>query len=152
LRLVGKQYYAILALLVLGMLSGNCLAQKTVVVVVASNAEIEELSKQQVADYFLGEKTEPSSITTPLDRNNFALKGRFYRQIAGMSLNRLRAFWAKKVFTSRGRPPKILGLNQIGEVHAFDASLITYMYEEELTDAFKVVYTLPEEQPMTETW
>jgi hypothetical protein len=150
-RLITKQYTAILALLIFSMLSAGCLAQNNIVVVVARGAADGPLSKKQISDFFLGENSGELSRKTPLDRNDFALKGRFYRQITGMSLNRLRAFWAKKVFTSRGRPPKVLDLRMIGNGAVFGEEHITYMYEEELTDAFQVVYTLEAEEELKES-
>ena len=132
--------------MMLGMLSATCLADKSIVVVVSSDAPLQPLSKQQVADYFLGENVSAALINTPFDRGDFAMKGSFYRQVTGMSLSRLRAFWAKKVFTSRGRPPRVIEVDMIDDTGVFGDRFITYMYEEELTDAFKVVYKLEAER------
>ena len=134
---------SILALvLIISLFSDACLADQSIVVVVSSSVPVEQFSKQEVSNFFLGESSGSSLIDTAFDRNDYVLKERFYRQLAGMSLNRLRAFWAKKVFTSRGRPPKTIEPDMIETRDAFGDSFITYMYEDELTDTFKVVYTL----------
>jgi len=134
-------------LLILSLFSSACMADQKIVVVVSSQTPVELLSKEQVADYFLGESSTSDVITTPFDRDDFVLKGRFYRQVAGMSLSRLRAFWSKKVFTRRGRPPRIIEPDMIDDTSVFGDSFITYVYEDELTDTLKVVYTLEDEKP-----
>lgn len=142
MKLISRHSSLLVLMLVLGMLPGTCLADKVIVVVVSTNAPVQQLSKQEVSNFFLGESLDSSAIDTAFDRNDFVLKGRFYRQVAGMSLNRLRAFWAKKVFTSRGRPPRTIEPGMINDSGVFGHSFITYMYEDELSDVFKVVYTL----------
>ncbi len=142
MKLVSRRSISLFLMLVLGMLSGTCPADSRIVVVVSSKAPVQQLSKQQVSDYFLGENLKSSPLSTPFDRNNLVLKESFYHQVAGMSLNRLRAFWAKKVFTSRGRPPRTINPDMIDDTGVFGHDFITYMYEDELTDLFKVVYTL----------
>jgi len=137
----------IVLMLLLSLLSGTCLAEQKIHVVVSSKASFDSLSQAQVSDYFLGEQSESDEIKTAFDRNDFVLKGRFYRQVAGMSLSRLRAFWSKKVFTRTGRPPRIIEPDMIDDTSVFGDSFITYVYEDELTDALKVVYTLEDEEP-----
>ena len=63
-----------------------------------------------------------------------------------MSLSRLRAYWSKKVFTRTGRPPRVIEPDMIDDTSVFGDSFITYIYEDELTDALKVVYTLESEE------
>ena len=145
MKQVNEYFHLIILMLVLSLLSGNCLAERKVHVVVSNNALVNVLSKEQVSEYFLGEHSESSVINTPFDRNDFVLKGRFYRQVVGMSLSRLRAFWSKKVFTRTGRPPRVIEPDMIDDTGVFGDSFITYVYEDELSDTLKVVYTLEDE-------
>ena len=140
----------IVLILVLSLLSSTCLAEGKIHVVVSSKASVTALSKAQISDYFLGEQSESDEIKTAFDRNDFVLKGRFYRQVVGMSLSRLRAYWSKKVFTRTGRPPRVIEPDMIDDTSVFGDSFITYVYEDELTDALKVVYTLEDEEPQSQ--
>lgn len=144
MRLGPKYFFTILLLVFLGLQPVACLADR-IVVVVSRDATVDSLNAKQVADHFLGNTPESSPINTPFDRDDFVLKGHFYRQVAGMSLNRLRAYWAKKVFTGRGRPPRVISPDMIDDGSVFGDSFITYMYEGEVTDALKVVYALEAE-------
>ncbi|MBT8439514.1 MAG: hypothetical protein KJO91_07280 [Gammaproteobacteria bacterium] len=145
MRFIPGHSFILALVLIISLFSDACLADRSIVVVVSSSVPVEQFTKQEVSSFFLGESSGSSLIDTAFDRNDYVLKGRFYRQVAGMSLNRLRAFWAKKVFTSRGRPPKAIEPDMIENRDAFGDSFITYMYEDELTDTFKVVYTLEAE-------
>ncbi|NNJ92716.1 MAG: hypothetical protein HKP55_13655 [Gammaproteobacteria bacterium] len=145
MRFIPGHSFILALVLIISLFSDACLADRSIVVVVSSSVPVEQFTKQEVSSFFLGESSGSSLVDTAFDRNDYVLKGRFYRQVAGMSLNRLRAFWAKKVFTSRGRPPKAIEPDMIENRDAFGDSFITYMYEDELTDTFKVVYTLEAE-------
>ena len=97
----------IIYLLVAGflLLQSGFLAAESISVVVHPDLESEQLSKAEVKSIFLSEGNAEFKNIIVFDRTDFGLKGDFYRHIAGMSMNRLRAYWAKKVFTGRGRPP-----------------------------------------------
>ena len=88
-----------------------CLAQAVdasggIWVVGAGNARIGPLSRQQVAELFLN-PTQNTVGLKPLDRQDPALRERFYRGVSGMSPASVRASWAKRVITGRGRPAEI---------------------------------------------
>lgn len=123
-------------------------AEQQLVVVASKDAAVQQLSRQQVMDIFLGEEHEGIELE-PLDRNEFAIKRQFYRDLTGMSLNRLRAYWAKKVFTSRGRPPRVISLRRLQQ-QGLGEQAITYMYANNVMDDVKIVYQL-ETGHLTET-
>jgi len=137
----------IVLMLVLSLVSGTSMAEQKIHVVVSSKAAVDSLSKTQIQEYFLDENSASDQITTAFDRNDPAMKERFYLEIAGMSLSRLRAFWSKRVFTRTGRPPRVIEPDMIDDTGVFGDSFITYVYEDELSDALKVVYTLGDEKP-----
>ena len=118
-------------------------ADEDIVVAVGKHISLEKLSRQQVADIFLDNLSSPELPLKPFDREEFALKGRFYREVTEMSLNRLRAYWSKRVFTGRGRPPKIMTINELLENKDSNREVITYLYRKSLPENMKVVFELP---------
>lgn len=145
--LINKRFAGLILILLLGIMPATCLADKRIFVVVSSESPVESLSKEQIAAYFLEDNSESNLINTPFDRSDFVLKGRFYRQVAGISLHRLRAYWSKKVFIGEGRPPRVIHPEMIDDTSVFGDRFITYIYEDELTELLKVVYTLEDEPP-----
>lgn len=118
-------------------------ADDDIVVAVARNITVDKLSRQQVADIFLDTHAFNELQLTPFDREEFALKGRFYREVTEMSLNRLRAYWSKRVFTGRGRPPKVMKVNDLANNQGLNNEVITYLYRRSLPDNMKIVFELP---------
>jgi ABC-type phosphate transport system substrate-binding protein len=91
----------------LGLCSAPAVAE--VVAVVSSNSSVTTLSKNQVADIFLGRASrfangEPA---VPLDQaEGTAVRDEFYAKVAGKAAAQVKAHWAKIIFTGRGRPPE----------------------------------------------
>ncbi|MEJ0098953.1 MAG: phosphate ABC transporter substrate-binding protein [Pseudomonadota bacterium] len=82
-----------------------------VVVVVAANSPIKQLSDNEIADVFLGKLTRLPDGTSvvPLDQaEGSATRAGFYLKFTGKSPAQLKAFWSKAIFTGRGRPPRAL--------------------------------------------
>ena len=80
-----------------------------IVVVVAHNSPIKQLSDHEIADVFLGKLARlPGGITAvPLDLlEGSPARAEFYLQFTGKSPAQMRAFWSKVIFTGRGRPPR----------------------------------------------
>ncbi|MCP5208524.1 MAG: hypothetical protein H7A01_15060 [Hahellaceae bacterium] len=113
-------------------------------VVVSNKSEINNLSSQEVANIFLGRTNRypngAKSIPVELRGNN--LRSSFYQSISGKTPTQLSAYWTTLVFTGKGRPPEgyrdlkdlILSMEQKPES-------ITYLDEEQVTDAMKIVYS-----------
>lgn len=124
----------------------QCAAAQTIAVVVHPDVEIEQLNKDEVKSIFLSEGNSSFKNIIVFDRTDFALKGDFYRHVAGMSMNRLRAYWAKKVFTGRGRPPKTVALPDHMALMERTSNLMTYVLANEVPEGFKVVYQFEVEE------
>jgi ABC-type phosphate transport system substrate-binding protein len=80
-----------------------------VVAVVSSKSPIIALSKNQVADIFLGKVSRfPDGIlATPIDQVEGSIdRDEFYAKIADRSPAQITAYWSKIIFTGRGQPPK----------------------------------------------
>jgi len=80
-----------------------------VVVVVAANTSISEISKRQLSKIFLGKSRRfpDGSRALPLNQREDSLeRDSFYRLVSSKSPAQIRAHWAKLIFTGRGQPPK----------------------------------------------
>lgn len=79
-----------------------------VVTVVSAKSPITALSRNQVADIFLGKITHyPNGVqAVPIDQEEgSAERDNFYDKIAGRSAAQIKGYWSKIIFTGRGRPP-----------------------------------------------
>ena len=79
------------------------------VVVIANKAAPDSLTKEQVADIFLGRSTALPNGTaaTPLDQPEAsALRDEFYTKATGKSAAQAKSHWAKMAFSGKGIPPK----------------------------------------------
>ncbi|MET0279785.1 MAG: phosphate ABC transporter substrate-binding protein [Steroidobacteraceae bacterium] len=97
------------------LLAALCLAappsRPEVVVVVAHNSPIRDLSDREIADVFLGKLSRLPGVgaVVPLDQmEGGAARNEFYMKLTGKSPAQVRSFWSKVIFTGRGRPPRIL--------------------------------------------
>ncbi len=80
-----------------------------VVAVVSSKSPVTALSKNQVADIFLGRASRfpDGGPAVPIDQAEGSVaRDEFYEKIAGKSAPQVKAHWAKIIFTGRGRPPE----------------------------------------------
>ena len=85
-----------------------------VVAVVSAKSTVTVLSKNQVADIFLGKTTRfpNGSPAVPIDQaETSAVREAFYEQFTGKSAAQMRAHWSKIIFTGRGKPPKAVANN-----------------------------------------
>jgi hypothetical protein len=91
-------------------LSLSCAAAMAdVVAVVSAKSPLTELSRNQIANLFLGNASmlvngEP---VIPIDMAvGTPLRDEFYASYAAKSPAQIRAHWSKLIFTGRGQPPK----------------------------------------------
>jgi len=83
--------------------------QADVVAVVSSKSPISTLSKNQVADIFLGKAARfpDGSQAVPIDQAEASvIREEFYTKFTGKSPTQMKAHWSKIIFTGRGKPPK----------------------------------------------
>ena len=85
-------------------------ASADVVVVVPTKSPVTTtLSKNQVADIFLGKASRfpDGSQAVPIDQaEGSAARDEFYLKFAGKSAAQLKMHWSKIIFTGRGQPPR----------------------------------------------
>ena len=80
-----------------------------VVAVVSAKKHACRLSREQIADLFLGKRARfpDGAIAVPIDQPDGSPQRReFYAKFAGRSESQIRAYWAGMLFTGRGHPPR----------------------------------------------
>ena len=85
-----------------------------IVVVVAVNSPLQQLSMREASDIYLGRlKAAAGEKLLVLDHPmESALRERFFKQVNGMDLRRLNAYWARLQFSGETLPPVSLDDNQ----------------------------------------
>ncbi len=112
-------------------------AQADVVVVVSAKSSASKLTKEQVADIFLGRSTS----MVPLDQAaGSPVRDEFYSKVAGQTAAQVKTLWAKLSFSGKGTPPKALGSDE--EVKAqlsANPNAIAYMDKSKVDASVKTV-------------
>jgi len=86
-------------------------AQAGVAVIGHSGNAAGNLTKHQVKDFYLGKVTAfndgtPVAVIDLPDGN--AVRDEFYSKVVGKKKAQVQAYWAKRIFTGKGTPPKSL--------------------------------------------
>ncbi len=99
------------------LLAGCCLlcamsfAQAGIAVIGHPGGSISGLTQHQVKDLYLGKVTAFSDGTRvnviDLPDGN-AVRDNFYSKVVGKNKAQVKAYWAKRIFTGKGTPPKAL--------------------------------------------
>jgi ABC-type phosphate transport system substrate-binding protein len=93
---------AIVALIFAVLAAANIRAEDIVVIV---NPAAKPISKEQIADLYLGR----SGGLTPVDQPvGSAIYVEFYKKATGRDSAQIKALWSRILFTGRGLPPKEL--------------------------------------------
>lgn len=96
-----------IAKVLLATIACTSLAYADVVVVVSSKSSVAALSKEQVADLYLGKSQELGGGSAALfDLPDGSVKDAFYDKATGRSLSQIKATWSKLLFNGKGLPPK----------------------------------------------
>jgi ABC-type phosphate transport system substrate-binding protein len=127
----------------LGLCSGPSIAD--VVAVVSSSSTVTTLSKNQVADIFLGRASrfangEPA---LPIDQaEGSAERDEFYAKVAGKAAPQVKAYWAKIIFTGRGHPPgEAPNSVEVKKLVVKNPNAIGYIEKSMVDGSVKVVYS-----------
>lgn len=134
-----------LGLIVTGLVLslGAGAVQDDVVAVVSAKSAITTLSKNQVADIFLGKATRfpDGTQAVPIDLiEGSATRDEFYLRFTGKSAAQLKAHWSKIIFTGRGQPPKAVANSaEIKQLLAANPNAIGYIDREMADASVKVV-------------
>ena len=116
-------------------------AQAEVVVVVNPAAAASSMSKDEVAQFFLGK----SSAMAPVDQPESApLRAEFYKKVTDKDLSQAKTLWSKLVFTGKATMPKeMAGSAEVKKFVAANPKAIGYIDKSAVDATVKVVYTAP---------
>ncbi|RJF91740.1 phosphate ABC transporter substrate-binding protein [Noviherbaspirillum saxi] len=111
MRAVGSKFFLIChcVVAVAGLTMKSVRAE--VAVVVSSNSSLANLTPSEVTEIFLRSSAElPSGRTlVPVDQmEGSGIRNEFYEKVARKNATQLRAYWARRVFTGKGEPPREL--------------------------------------------
>ena len=112
-----------------------------VVVVVNPKAADSSMSKDQVAQYFLGKSTS----MTPVDQPDSApIRAEFYKKVTDKDAAQVKSLWSKLVFTGKATMPKEVGDSAaVKKAVASDPKAIGYIDKGAVDASVKVIYTAP---------
>ncbi len=119
------------------LFSTSALAE--VVVVVNPKAAESAMTKEQVAQFFLGK----SSAMTPVDQADASpVRAEFYKKVAGKDAAQAKALWSKLVFTGKATMPKeVADSAAVKAAVAANPKAIGYIDKGAVDGSVKVVYT-----------
>jgi ABC-type phosphate transport system substrate-binding protein len=116
-----------------------------VVAVVSAKSPVNVLSKNQVADIFLGRTSRfpDGRQAVPIDEaEGAAARDEFYNSFTGKSSAQIKAHWSKIIFTGRGQPPKTVANSaEVKKLLAQSANAIGYIDRNLVDDSVRVVLT-----------
>ncbi len=114
-------------------------AMAEVVVVVNPKAAESSMTKEQIAQFFLGK----SSSMTPIDQgDSSAIRAEFYKKVADKDAAQAKALWSKLVFTGKATMPKeVADSAAVKAAVAANPKAIGYIDKSAVDGSVKVVYT-----------
>lgn len=129
------------ALLAAAAVSASAPALAEVVVVVNPKAAEASMTKDQVAQFFLGK----SSAMTPIDQSEDSpQRAEFYKKVTDKDASQAKALWSKLVFTGKATMPKeVANSAAVKAAVAANPKAIGYMDKASVDGSVKVVYTAP---------
>lgn len=122
-------------------LSAAVPALAEVVVVVNPKAAEASMTKEQVAQFFLGKSTAMTPIDQPEDA---PVRAEFYKKVTDKDASQAKALWSKLVFTGKASMPKeVANSAAVKALVAANPKAIGYMEKSAVDGSVKVVYTAP---------
>ena len=114
-----------------------------VVAVVAADNPVETISPNELTNIFLGKASHfpGGGPAQPVDQQEGApAREAFYQKYTGQSTAQIKAYWAKMIFTGRGRPPRTLPNGEAVRQWVADyPDAIGYLDERWVDDSVKVL-------------
>lgn len=126
------------------MLLAFASAHADVVVVVSAKSSASKLTKEQVADIFLGRSTSlpGAGQAVPLDQAaGSPVRDQFYTKVTGQTAAQVKTIWAKLSFSGKGTPPKALASDdEVKQQLAANPNAIAYMDKSKVDATVKTVF------------
>ncbi len=131
-------------MLLLALLAGPAVANELVLVGNPDN-DLENLSRQQVINIYMGRYRRLPNGTSALPLDHTGYRKDFYRRLVDRTLPEIDSYWARLVFSGRGSPPR--QVNDTEELLAMvsqNRGAIGYMPSAEVDDRVVVLAKLNE--------
>jgi hypothetical protein len=127
-----------LGAIVLAVLTAMTVQAEDIVVIV--NPAAKPVSKEQIADVYLGR----SAVLTPIDQTvGSSIYVEFYKKATGRDLAQIKAIWSRILFTGRGLPPKQLpDSTAVKKAVAANPNAVGYIEKSALDASVKVALPL----------
>ena len=104
------------------------------------NSSAQSLSKEQLADLFLGKSQGMKLLDQP---NSAPIKATFYQKLTGHDLSQVKATWSRLIFTGKAQAPKELAdADAVKKAVAADPKAIGYVLKSEVDPSVKVLQLL----------
>lgn len=130
-------------LLLVSVLNASAWAEVAVIVNPAVSASSEA---KEIGRLYLGKisKLKDGTRLVPVDQSENATRGAFYAATTGQNASQTKAYWAKKMFTGKGKPPK--SLDDDAAVKSWVSShqnAVGYIDASAVDDSVRVMSRLP---------
>jgi len=114
-------------------------AMADVVVVVNPKAAESSMTKDQVAQFFLGKSTSMSPVDQP---ESAPIRAEFYKKVTDKEASQVKSLWSKLVFTGKATMPKEAADSAaVKKMVAADPKAIGYIEKSAVDASVKVIYT-----------
>lgn len=138
-----QNWKKILMITILGVSCQCVAAESEVVLVVSPKSDVSSLTVQQVTDIFLGKAaTFPNGVRViPIDQQDgCSVREVFYHEYIGKTVEQVRTYWSKIVFTGKGYPPiEITSPDRVKRVVRDNPNYIGYIDRKAVDTSVKVV-------------
>ncbi|MEC8011024.1 MAG: hypothetical protein VX185_09695 [Pseudomonadota bacterium] len=106
------------------------IAAADVYVIVSNQSDIHELSKEEVRDIYFSKiltiDNKPVNLVA-YDLEDDKIRSNFYKSVSGKSLRQMSSYWARMVYSGRGKPPATLKLEEVLSKILEDPNAIGYV-------------------------
>lgn len=122
------------------------LVRAEIVVVVNRDNPVEDFSRRDLVDLYMGrvQHFSDGSLALRLDHPPDAgVRSQFYRQLVNKSVAEVNAYWARLLFTGRASPPQVI--NNSGAVLKAireNRNAIGYLERSEVDDSVKIIASI----------
>ena len=116
-------------------------AQANAVVVVSAGSKVSTLTNDELGKIFLGkQRSIGGSNIVPADRKDSAIREYFHKNVTGKSLEVLKKYWARKVFSGEDTPPvELESDNEVKEWLSKHPNGVSYMNEKNVDASVRIV-------------
>ena len=122
------------------LLAGMATSAQAGDIVVIGNPAAAALTKDQVADVFLGK----SQAATPIDQAESApIRAEFYKQATGRDMAQVKSTWSRLVFSGKGQAPKeVADSAAVKKAVVADPKAIGYVSKAAVDGSVKVIHSV----------